>query len=202
MSTANLLSTRWTRIQYEVDKEAPPDEVIPRYVTFGSDKIANAKARQAYFKNDKWIHDIQPGDGTQPGHEAIKQIRREMIEEERAPTLCFNLTGNLLETDRVMFLSAGSSGMLPKPTKLEDMLNLFQSNMGLYVSQGLLQLSGDQVVMDDGALQIGVRFAKEEELEEGEKGKVTGPWAGGATKRAAATGTGLPATTTPANAAR
>jgi CheY-like chemotaxis protein len=188
-------------LKYEVEKEDPPDEVVPRYVTFGSDKIANAKARQAYFKNDKWIHDIQPGDGSQPGHEAIKQIRREMIEEKRPPTLCFNLTGNLLETDRVMFLSAGSSGMLPKPTKLEDMLNLLQSNMGLYVSQGLLQLSGEQVVMDGGALQIGVRFAKEEEVVEVDKGKVAGPWAGGATKRAAATGTGLPATTTPATAA-
>jgi len=124
-----------------------------------------------------------------------------MIDEERPPTLCFNLTGNLLETDRVMFLSAGSSGMLPKPTKLEDMLNLLQSNMGLYVSQGLLQLSGDQVVMDGGALQIGKRFAKEEEVVEIDKGKVTGPWAGGATKRAAATGTGLPAATTAATAA-
>lgn len=89
--------------------------------------------------------------------------------------------------------------MLPKPTKLEDMLNLLLFNMGLYVSQGLLQLSGDQVVMDGGALQIGVRFAKEEELLEADKGKA-GPWAGGATKRAAATGTGLPVTTTAAAA--
>ena len=193
-----------TSLKHEAQKEDPPDgEVIPRYVTFGSDKIANAKARQAYFKNDKWIHDIQPGDGDQPGHEAIKQIRREIIEEKRPPTLCFNLTGNLLETDRVMFLSAGSSGMLPKPTKLEDMINLLQSNMGLYVSQGLLQLSGEQVVMDGGALQIGVRSAKEEEeVVEEDKGKA-GPWAGGATKRAVATGTGiaLPASTTPATAA-
>ena len=196
------MSTEYCQsLKNEVDKEDRPDEVIPRYVTFGSDKIANAKARQKYFNTDKWIQDIQPGDGSQPGHEAIKQIRREMIEEERPPTLCFNLTGNLLETDRVMFLSAGSSGMLPKPTKLEDMLNLLQSNMGLYVSQGLLQLSGDQVVMDGGALQIGVRFAKEEEVVEVDKGKVAGPWAGGATKRAATTGTGLPATTTPATAA-
>jgi len=200
-----------TSLKHEAQKEDPPDgEVIPRFVTFGSDKIANAKARQAYFKNDKWIHDIQPGDGAQPGHEAIKQIRREIVEEERPRTLCFNLTGNLLETDRVMFLSAGSSGMLPKPTKLEDMINLLQSNMGLYVSQGLLQLSGEQVVMDGGALQIGARFAKEEEVVEEDKGKA-GPWAGGATKRAVATGatravatgTGiaLPASTTPATAA-
>ena len=100
--------------------------------------------------------------------------------------------------------------MLPKPTKLEDMINLLQSNMGLYVSQGLLQLSGEQVVMDGGALQIGARFAKEEEVVEEDKGKA-GPWAGGATKRAVATGatravatgTGiaLPASTTPATAA-
>lgn len=77
---------------------------------------------------------------------------------------------------------------------------MMQSNMGLYVNQGLLQLSGDRVIMDGGALQIGVRFAKEEEVSEADKGKVAGPWAGGATKRAATGGASLPATTTPATA--
>ena len=32
-----------------------PEGEIPHFVRFGSDKIANAKKRQAYFKNDKWI---------------------------------------------------------------------------------------------------------------------------------------------------
>merc|ERR1712150_37482 len=129
----------------EMKGEDRPHEEIPHFVTFGSDKIANAKARQAYFKYDKWIHDIQPGDGTLLGSEAIRQIRQEIQGDNRPPTLIFNLTGNILESDRVMFLEAGSSGMLPKPTKLEDLMNMLQSNMGFYVSQGLLSLSADRV---------------------------------------------------------
>lgn len=33
----------------------PDEDEIPTFVRFGADKIANAKKRQAYFKNDKWI---------------------------------------------------------------------------------------------------------------------------------------------------
>lgn len=152
----------------------------------GSDKIANAKLRQAYFKNDKWIQDIQPGDGSLPGHEAIRIIRAEVQEENRPPILIFNLTGNLLEADRLMFLEVGSSGMLPKPTKLEDFLNLIKKNLGLYISQGLLQLKESRVVMDDGTFQIGTRSVRDEVEPEPvttERGKLTVPWAGGATQR-------------------
>merc|ERR1712127_594004 len=125
--------------------------------------ISNAKMRQAYFKNDKWVQDIQEGDGTLLGHEAIRQIRAEVQAENRPPILIFNLTGNLLEADRLMFLESGSSGMLPKPTKLEDFLSLIKKNLGLYVSQGLIQLSGNKVVMDEGAFQLGTRFLREED---------------------------------------
>ena len=152
----------------------------------GSDKIANAKIRQAYFKNDKWIQDIQPGDGSLLGHEAIRKIRAEVQEENRPPILIFNLTGNLLEADRLMFLEVGSSGMLPKPTKLEDFLSLIKKNLGLYISQGLLQLNENRVVMDDGKFQIGTRFLRDEVEDEPvttERGKLTVPWAGGATQR-------------------
>ena len=79
-----------------------PEGEIPKFVRFGSDKIANAKIRQAYFKNDKWIQDIQPGDGSLPGHEAIRTIRAEVAEENRPSILIFNLTGNVLEADRLM----------------------------------------------------------------------------------------------------
>ena len=158
--------------------------------TAGSEKIANAKLRQAYFKNDKWIQDIQPGDGILLGHEAIRTIRAEFQEENRPPILIFNLTGNLLEADRLMFLEVGSSGMLPKPTKLEDYLNLIKKNLGVYISQGLLQLSDNRIVMDDGSFQVGTRHVKEEpETDEPvttERGKLTVPWAGGATQRSAA----------------
>lgn len=145
--------------------------------------------RQAYFKNDKWIQDIQPGDGSLLGHEAIRKIRAEVQEENRPPILIFNLTGNLLEADRLMFLEVGSSGMLPKPTKLEDFLNLIKKNMGLYISQGLLQLNDNRVVMDDGTFQIGTRFLRDEVDTEPvvpDRGKLTVPWAGGATQRTAA----------------
>ena len=148
--------------------------------------MVNAKKRQAYFKNDKWIQDVQPGDGTLPGHEAIRIILAEVQEENRPPILIFNLTGNLLEADRLMFLEVGSSGTLAKPTKLEDFLNLIKNNLGLYVSQGLLQLSEHRVVMDDGALQIGTRVLRDEDKTEpvtSKPGETTAPWAGGATQR-------------------
>jgi len=162
-----------------------PDGKIPEFVRFGSDKLANTKFRQAYFKNDKWIHDIQPGDGTLLGHEAIRKIRVEVQEENRPPVLTFNLTGNLLEADQRMFLEVGSSGMLPKPTKFEDFMNLIKKNMGLWISQGLLQLSEDRVVMDEGNFQIGTRSLRDEaDAEEPGASRLTVPWAGGATQRA------------------
>lgn len=156
----------------------------------GSDNIANAKLRQAYFKNDKWIHDIQQGDGASLGHEAVRKIRAEFMEENRPPMLIFNLTGNILEADRLLFLEAGSSGMLAKPTKLEDFMNLLKKNLGLYISQGLLQLEDNDIVMDGGAFRIGtrsVRFADEPVVEPvtTDRGKLTGNWAGGAIQRTA-----------------
>ncbi len=163
-----------------------PEGHIPTCVRFGSDKIANAKIRQAYFKNDQWIQDIEPGDGSMLGHEAIRIILREIEEESRPPTLIFNLTGNILEADRLMFLEVGSSGMIPKPTTLEDFLNLFKKNMGLYISQGLIQLLDSRIIMDDGAFQLGTRILREID-ESGDaitgRGKIVGPWAGGATQR-------------------
>lgn len=85
-----------------------------------------------------------------------------------------------------MFLEVGSSGMLPKPTKLEDFLSLLKKNMGLYISQGLLQLAENKVVMDDGVFQIGTRFLRDEVEPDPvttERAKLTVPWAGGATQR-------------------
>jgi len=166
----------------ELATDTRPDGEIPEFVRFGSNKIDNAKKRQAYFKNDKWIQDIQPGDGTLLGHEAIRKIRAETQEEGRPPVLIFNLTGNLLEADRLMFLEVGSSGMLPKPTKLEDFIDLIKKNLGLYVSQGLLQLSGNEIIMDDGELHIGSRILREEVNSEQVPAAAV-PWAGGATQR-------------------
>jgi len=175
----------------EMSTSEKPDVEIPMFVRFESDKIANAKRRQAYFKNDKWIQDIQPGDGTLPGHEAIRIIRAEFQEENRPAILIFNLTGNILEADRLMFLEVGSSGMLAKPVKLSDFLTLIKKNLGLYISQGLLQLNDNRVVMDDEMFQIGTRLQREEEASEPvttERGKSTVSWAGGATQRGGATG--------------
>ena len=175
----------------EMAESPTPEGDIPEFVRFGSDKIANAKKRQAYFKNDKWIQDIQPGDGMMLGHEAIRKIRKEAQEENRPPVLIWNLTGNLLEADRLMFLEVGSSGMLPKPTKFEDFMSLLTKNLGLYISQGLLQLKDNRVVMDDGTLQIGRRFLRDEVKNEPsltERAKLNVPWAGGATQRTAPEG--------------
>jgi len=170
----------------EMSMSERPDCKIPAFVRFGSDKISNAKSRQAYFKNDQWIQDIEPGDGNMLGHEAIRIIRREIQERDRPPTLIFNLTGNILEADRLMFLEVGSSGIIPKPTKAEDFLNIFQKNMGLYISQGLIQVSNGRVVMDDGDFQLGTRFRREVDIAGDaltERSKIVGPWAGGATQR-------------------
>lgn len=132
------------------------------------------------------MKDIQPGDGSMLGHEAIRRIRKEVQEDNRPPVLIWNLTGNLLEADRLMFLEVGSSGMLPKPTKFEDFMNLLTKNIGIYISQGLLQLKDNRVVMDDGALQIGRRFLRDE-IEKvataSDRSKLNVPWAGGATQR-------------------
>eukprot|EP00956_Cyclotella_meneghiniana_P011801 scaffold16582_cov75-Cyclotella_meneghiniana.AAC.5 len=166
----------------EVSEGTRPDGEIPLFVRFGSDKISNAKKRQAYFKHDKWIQDIQHGDGHMLGHEAIRKIKKEIQEGNRPP-------GNLLEADRLMFLEVGSSGMLPKPTKFEDFMSLLTKNLGLYISQGLLQLKENKVVMDDGLLQLGRRFLRDE-IENGptttEHTKLNVPWAGGATQRSTA----------------
>jgi len=164
------------------DSERPDIEMIPQFVTFGGDNVANAKKRQAYFKTDRWIHDIQPGDGELLGSDAIRQIRLEVEKESRPPTLLFNLTGNLLEEDKMLFLEVGSSGMLSKPTKLEDMLALLQRKMGNFISQGLLELLEDKVVMDGGAVQFGSRtaWAVEKKEEDDDSCKFARPWAGGA----------------------
>ena len=109
-------------LKAETEKETNPSHPIPQFVSFGSDNLTNAKARQAYFKNDKWVQDIFCDDGKLQGHQAIRQISKEAQEENRPPTLIFNLTGNVLEADRIMFEEVGSSGMLPKPIKVENML--------------------------------------------------------------------------------
>lgn len=76
--------------------------------------------------------------------------------------------------------------MLPKPTKLSDFMNLIKTNMSLWISQGLVQLSGDRVVMDEGAFQIGTRLSKDYAEPEEPVGasKLTGLF-GGATQRTA-----------------
>lgn len=67
-------------------------------------------------------------------------------------------------------------------------MSLIKKNLGLYVSQGLIQLSENKVVMDEGAFQLGTRFLREEDEAEPvttDRGKLTVPWAGGATQRSA-----------------
>ena len=65
-------------------------------------------------------------------------------------------------------------------------MNLLTKNLGLYISQGMLQLDESSIVMDGGALRIGVRYlrdAVEPEPVTTDRGKVTGNWAGGAIQR-------------------
>jgi len=68
-------------------------------------------------------------------------------------------------------------------------MNLIKKNLGLYISQGMLQLDETRIVMDDGAFRIGVRYLKDavepEQPVTTDRGKLTGNWAGGAVQRTA-----------------
>ena len=59
-----------------------------------------------------------------------------------APVI-FNLTGNVMDVDRQLYIKSGSSGVLPKPTKLDDLVVLLQRQLGEMLYKGMCKMSED-----------------------------------------------------------
>ena len=72
----------------------------------------------------------------------------------RAPTIIFNLTGNVLESDRSKYTDSGSNGVLPKPTKLADLQNLLSLGVPKLVQEKYCDRRGGGIFMD-GDFQLG-----------------------------------------------
>lgn len=89
-----------------------------------------------------YFHEIEDGDGQMLGHEAMARIR-EVVPPVDQPII-FNLTGNVLESDRTMYESSGSNGVLPKPTKLESLIACLETNVHALLLSGLCELDATQ----------------------------------------------------------
>lgn len=111
-----------------------------------------AKRRNEFFQNEIFNHRVLDGDGTLAGHMAMKQIIDIFVQEEREERpIVLNLTGNVMDVDRQLYITSGSSGVLPKPTKLEDLTFLLQRQLGNLLNKGLCKLSeGGYITTIDG----------------------------------------------------
>ena len=64
----------------------------------------------------------------------------------------FNLTGNVLECDRSMYLRCGSNGVLPKPCKMTDLMEILEKVLPGLVETGVCtRLEDRRIVSYDGA---------------------------------------------------
>jgi CheY-like chemotaxis protein len=111
-----------------------------------------AKRRNDFFQKEIFNHRVLDGDGTLAGHMAMKQIIDIFVQEEREERpIVLNLTGNVMDVDRQLYITAGSSGVLPKPTKLDDLTFLLQRQLGDLLNKGLCKLSeGGYITTIDG----------------------------------------------------
>ena len=123
-------------------------------LTFGPDRIQNAQRRLAYFENEIDSQCPELNDGTMVGHEAVQVIRDDEVSAKRPPTICFNLTGNILEADRKQYSASGSSGVLPKPTKLADLRAALLNGVPRFLARGSCVQRGDAFFHAFGELQI------------------------------------------------
>ena len=109
-----------------------------------ADRHGTATRRNLFFEHEIFNHEVLDGDGTLAGHVAMKQIIESFAKEERRGVpIVFNLTGNVMDVDRQLYITSGSSGVLPKPTKLEDLTFLLQRQLGELLNKGLCRLSDD-----------------------------------------------------------
>ena len=128
---------------------------LPAPLGFGPDRIQNAQKRLAFFDAEIDYQSPEDGDGILPGHEAIARIREAEAAAARPAAIIFNLTGNVLESDRTKYSESGSNGVLPKPTKLSDLQNLLSLGVPQFLHRGFCEKRGDAVFMARSDLQIG-----------------------------------------------
>jgi len=109
-------------------------EPISSPLLLDSDRLQTAKRRTEYFKNEIMNHAVLDGDGAMDGHMAMATILDMYKAQGRHDLpIVFNLTGNVMEYDRKRYLQSGSSGVLPKPTKLEELTALLQSKLEYFI---------------------------------------------------------------------
>ena len=139
----------------ELNAVARGADGLPAPLGFGPDRIQNAQKRLAFFDAEIDYQSPEDGDGILPGHEAISQIREAEAAAARPAAIIFNLTGNVLESDRTKYSESGSNGVLPKPTKLSDLQNLLSVGVPQFLHRGFCDRRGDAVFMARSDLQIG-----------------------------------------------
>lgn len=112
--------------------------VVPPPLRLDANRLETAKRRTEYFNHEIMTHQVLPGDGSMDGHMAMATILSLYKEKGRSDApIVFNLTGNVMEHDRERYLKSGSSGVLPKPTKLEEFMTLLRSRLETFVRQGV-----------------------------------------------------------------
>ncbi|KAH8054333.1 hypothetical protein JL722_9070 [Aureococcus anophagefferens] len=139
----------------ELNAVARGADGLPAPLGFGPDRIENAQKRLAFFDAEIDYQSPRDGDGILPGHEAISRIREAEAAAARPAAIIFNLTGNVLESDRTKYTESGSNGVLPKPTKLSDLQNLLSVAVPQFLHRGFCDRRGDAVFMARSDLQIG-----------------------------------------------
>jgi len=113
----------------------PPPCVVK--LLLDGDRLATTKRRTDFFKDEISNHEVLDGDGTMDGHVAMKLILNGYAEAKRSDApIVFNLTGNVMELERERYFQNGSSGVLPKPTKLTDLTDMLLSELQTFVARG------------------------------------------------------------------
>ena len=119
-----------------------PDYEAKLYID--ADRHGTATRRNLFFENEMFNHKVFDGDGSMAGHVAMKQILNSLAANNGAETpIIFNLTGNVMDVDRQLYITSGSSGVLSKPTKLDDLIVLLQRQLGELLHKGLCKMSED-----------------------------------------------------------
>mmetsp|Transcript_35859 Transcript_35859/g.80795 ORF Transcript_35859/g.80795 Transcript_35859/m.80795 type:complete len:176 (-) Transcript_35859:243-770(-) len=131
-------------------------------MVFGAEKHRNAKQRTEYFETETQHRNVMPGDGREKGHAAIKAIREfyNKMDPNIPRPILFNVTGNVLDADRALYLESGSNGVLAKPSNYKDLVLLLECNILNFAAGGLCKLEGDSALMLDGA-QIAIKHQQE-----------------------------------------
>jgi len=148
-----------------VGQRASPDHDnwLPQSMVFTNNKHNNAKLRSQFFENEIKDRPLQTGDGKERGHIAIKKIREFYHHQEPGSLqpILFNVTGNVLDDDRNLYLESGSDGVLAKPTNFTEFTLLLENSIHNFVLKEYARIEDDKVIMNDGC-QIAKRSVSHE----------------------------------------